>query len=121
MQIGFAVNVPTPPSVNGLYANRGGGRHKTKKYKDWLHTAGWEVVGQYPHPVVGQYTFHLTLPRMRSNADLDNRVKASLDLIVGLSLVDGDESKFCRGVEVKMDIARPKGSAEIQIIPVVGS
>ncbi len=116
---GFSCQIPTPPSVNGLYANGKRGRYKTDSYKAWLHHAGWEVIGQGIRPYLGRYTAHLTLPKIPSNSDPDNRIKATLDLLVGLRLVDGDQSKFCRGVEVKIDPTRPKGIAEIRIQPVV--
>lgn len=112
---GFLITLPTPPSVNSLYANRRtGGRLKTKAYKSWITEAGWEVKRQKPISVLGKYKFFLTLPKLPANADPDNRLKSAMDLIVGLKLVQDDSSQYCVGSAVVIDEALP-GYAVISV------
>ena len=116
MTHGFSISIPTPPSVNNLFANsKRGGRHKTRAYRAWTQEAGWIAKGQKPEPVLGEYTYCLTLPKIPSSSDPDNRVKAALDLLVSLKLVEGDSIKFCQGGTVMIDAARPPGMAEIRV------
>lgn len=105
---GFIVQIPLPPSSNGIYANKrsGGGKRsfgrvKTEKYKNWRDNAGKEVMIQRPRPVAGQYRALLTLPKSM-NGDPDNRIKAALDLLVYMGLVEGDSKKHCLGVRVDL-------------------
>jgi Holliday junction resolvase RusA-like endonuclease len=112
---GFLITLPTPPSVNNLYSNRkAGGRHKTRAYRQWCDDAGWEVKSQKPISVLGKYKFFLTLPKLPARADLDNRCKAALDLMVSLRLVQDDSSAYCVGVTVAID-EELKGHATISV------
>ncbi len=77
-----------PPSVNGLFANTKHGRVKTKKYRDWIEQAGWELKTQRPDPVYGDYELEIVVPRTRG--DLDNYCKAVSDLLVTHKLIDDD-------------------------------
>lgn len=112
---GFLISLPMPPSVNGLYANsKHGGRHKTREYRNWIKNAGWEIKLQKPISILGKYKFFLTLPKMPKNADPDNRLKASLDLLVSLKLVQDDSSQYCVGSTVAIDEELP-GYAVISV------
>ena len=79
-----------PPSVNSMFANRPGGRFKTKAYKDWLTLAGHELNRQKPGRVAGPYAVTFTFGRVNKRADLDNIIKASADLLVSHGVVDDD-------------------------------
>ena len=78
--------VPKPPSANNLFTNaetgRAYGRHKSSGYRDWLKTAGWTVKMQAP-PYFAKpglrVLIEIDLPRQR---DIDNAIKAVLDLMV---------------------------------------
>jgi crossover junction endodeoxyribonuclease RusA len=90
-------DLPMPPSVNAMFANGGGkyGRSKTKLYKDWIRNAGWMLVTQRnvagPHKrfdcdvevVVRAY-------RVNKNRDLDNILKAIMDLLTGTQTIVDD-------------------------------
>lgn len=80
-----------PPSVNGIFRNvHGRGRVKTKAYKAWLKAAGWEVNCQKPIRIAGKVEIDITCKRPSGNSDIDNRVKAALDLLVTMNLIDDD-------------------------------
>jgi Holliday junction resolvase RusA-like endonuclease len=83
-----------PPSTNALYANvPGKGRVRTKRYRDWAKTAGWEVKLQARNEQLkGKFQLSIWLP---NGIDLDN-VKAIADLIGpgrhGLGITEDDRN-----------------------------
>lgn len=89
----FQVQLPVPPSTNNLFtsfADRGGvHRKKTKEYMGWIKAAGWMLNIQRPQPIKGRVNVSIMAPR-NNRRDLDNHVKALLDLLVGHSLIEDD-------------------------------
>jgi Holliday junction resolvase RusA-like endonuclease len=84
--------ITVPPSLNGMYFNfPGHGRVPTTKYTGWKAIAGWEIRAANPTKISGPYRFTLLLPE-KLRGDIDNRVKATLDLLVSLG-VTPDDSK----------------------------
>lgn len=103
------LTIPAPPSVNELFANAkpsktGGparaGRFKTPKYKNWLSEAGWMVREQMLRddntPMAGRVIVILGVERLSLAADIDNRCKAILDLLVAQRVIEDD--RFVTGV-----------------------
>jgi Holliday junction resolvase RusA-like endonuclease len=83
--------MPKPPSVNGLFTNvPGKGRVKTTRYLTWIRAAINEVRSQKVGPVSGPVYVDITVSKRRSNADIDNLIKAPLDLLVSEGLIDDD-------------------------------
>lgn len=81
-----------PPSVNAIFKNVASkGRSKTKSYKAWLSSAGWEVKAQCPRRIGGRVMVDITCKRIPGRCDIDNRIKAILDLLVGLYVIDDDQ------------------------------
>jgi Holliday junction resolvase RusA-like endonuclease len=89
----FTVRLPVPPSTNALFVTfkqRGGiERAKTKEYKAWIEAAGWALNVQRPQPIKGRVTVRIAVPK-NNRRDLDNHLKAVLDLLVGHSLIEDD-------------------------------
>ena len=89
----FTVRLPVPPSTNALFVtfnNRHGiERAKTKEYKAWITAAGWALNVQRPKPMKGHVRLDISVPLNRRR-DLDNHLKAILDLLVGHSLIEDD-------------------------------
>ena len=88
--------LPVPPSANELFANRrnGGGRIKTKAYRDWTEEAGyhlriaWANLGK---PEFGNAPMRLTITAgIGRHRDLSNCCKAIEDLVVSLLPVPDD-------------------------------
>ncbi len=80
-----------PPSTNGLFANvPGRGRVKTEKYRGWLNVVGWDLKAAKPAPVSGPVavTMLIERPKGKRRADLDNRLKAALDLLVAHKVIE---------------------------------
>lgn len=113
MAIGSAVadpitlNLPMPPSVNELYANRkpvvkGFGRRRTEKYERWRTEAGWSLKLQKPKPVLGAVSIHIDLEDSDGRiTDADGRLKAPIDLLVAHRVIEGDSKKFVRRVSAE--------------------
>lgn len=90
----FQFFIPVPPSVNHLFATVGKRRIKSKKYKAWLSVAGWKIKEQSPHHIPGDVEINMLIHRPSDRCDLDNRLKATLDLIVSMGLIEDDTRVF---------------------------
>lgn len=89
MTVVFAI--PTPPSANHLFRGAGKLRVKTNDYKAWLTAAGWEIKRQRVPSVAGPVSVTLTVCRpTRGRSDIDNRIKAGLDLLVKQGVLADD-------------------------------
>jgi len=100
----ITLDLPIPPSVNDLYANRkrgrGPGRYKTKEYKDWLYRADQSFLAQkwridYLH---GPCDLHIKVPA-KMRGDVDNRIKAVADYLVSRQITADD--RFYRKVSIE--------------------
>lgn len=94
------LTIPCPPSVNGIFANKAarngkpGGRFKTREYKAWLDEAAWSIREQMTaegcDAVSGRVLVIIGVERKSLSADIDNRCKAVLDLLVKQKVIDDD-------------------------------
>lgn len=89
------LKLPLPPSVNGLFVNKrggkpGGGRFTSPGYGQWQWAAFAALQTQKPvGSVSGPFHFRLTVPRdMRG--DIDNRLKAAIDFCVAQKITHDD-------------------------------
>lgn len=88
-----SIEIPAPPSVNEMFRNvRGRGRVKTAAYNDWLGHAGWVLRSQSPDRVGGRVVLVISVERASKSADIDNRVKAILDLLVTHGVIEDDRN-----------------------------
>lgn len=105
------LTLPVPPSVNELYANRPGkGRVKTRVYADWQGHAGWRLREQKPQAVPGRVIVLINFERTNAMADVDNRVKATLDLLVKHQVIEDD-----RFVTAAVIAWSPPANAEMRL------
>ena len=118
------LTLPTPPSVNALYANRkrgrGRGRIKTKAYRDWLVQADKWLLTQKRNlpkePVAGNLKLIITIP-MSKRSDASNFVKAPEDFLVSRMITGDDRNNW--EVTVKKDTLLD--CCFIEILPIVGT
>lgn len=83
--------LPIPPSVNGMWINiPGRGRARSKDYRRWKTAAGWELMLQKPKKIVGPYEVRILIGRKSRRADIDNRIKGLVDLLVEHGVVEDD-------------------------------
>ena len=113
------IDLPVPPSMNGLYFNRaGGGRAKTEDYTNWLTEAGWRLQGQRPGRVSGPYSADLELPA-NVRGDVSNRFTAASDLLVKHGVVDDD--RFEQDIRVRRSADVIEARITIRSVPKVST
>jgi Holliday junction resolvase RusA-like endonuclease len=102
-----------PPSTNRLFFNRPGkGRTKTLSYRDWRASEGWGLIAQKISPVPGPIVLRLRLPdRPGRSPDIDNVLKAIIDLLVSQRIIEADDKRILRALSVEWD----KGITCIQV------
>lgn len=81
-----------PPSVNGMFFNRRGGkgRGKTLAYRNWRAFADRELRDQPAWHVPGKVNVRIQIERTRG--DCDNRIKAALDCLVSAGRIEDDKN-----------------------------
>jgi len=91
-----------PPSVNHLYRRRGNKTFRTRAYQDWITINAIQIGRVKPwrhYPCRIRLTIYggkgWTVSR-----DLDNSLKAVLDLLQHLQILAEDNTKHVHGVEV---------------------
>lgn len=115
----ITVTLPAPPSVNEAWANvPGKGRVKTRRYTDWISNATWklqlQLKEQETQRIAGRCIVVIGVERHSQTADIDNRVKPLLDLLVSQNVIDDD--RHVDGVAIAWN---PPGSnlAHLTIVP----
>ncbi len=87
--------IPSPPSVNGLYANvPGKGRVRSERYRIWANAAGWamragEGRARSWDTIKGPIAIEIINGNCRQ--DLDNSIKAPLDLLTDMAVIVDDD------------------------------
>ena len=92
------INLPRPPSVNGLYASnwKTKRRFKSKKYAEWLVEAELAIQQQKPEPIMGFVHVEITVGKpTKRKEDISNRIKAVEDLLVSCGLIEDDSFIVC--------------------------
>lgn len=106
--------LPLAPSTNNLFLNaeRKGRRPISAKYAAWKIRAGVELNTQravfkahgIKLPIGGDGFVCIYLPLIE-NADLDNRFKATLDLLVSHEILANDDMRVVRTIQACVDIS----------------
>lgn len=92
-----------PPSLNMMYpSSAGGGRHKSKEYSAWQRIATKELMAQRARPMLGAIEIIITLEDRSTAYDPDNRIKAVLDLLKYLGIIEADHHKIVRSVTARI-------------------
>lgn len=102
------VHLPFPPSVNGVFRRHNGSR-LSKKYRQWRDAAALMLRSQQPAPVEGKVSLALDYQAPdRRIRDLDNLLKAPLDLLVSEGLIAADDSRTVREIHARwVDAGEP--------------
>ena len=96
------IELPFPPSTNSIWRNARSRTIKSDRYREWANAAGWALKQQRPRKVKGQV--HITLcfeEKDERRRDLDNLVKAALDLLVAHRVIEGDDSRYVRAIDLR--------------------
>lgn len=95
------VYMPFPPSNNGLYANRRGGRRRSDRYLSWSVVAHGMVKKQKIKRVKGKVNLWIYLAdRDGRKKDADNFGKACIDLLVERGIIEDDNKDVVRSVHL---------------------
>ena len=102
------LDLPMPPSVNEMTANsENGGRHSTKKKKDWTEAAGWTIRAALSkrriRSIVGPYELHCYVNES-TPGDITNREKALSDLLVSQRVTDDDRHMDAFSIRRVVDV-----------------
>lgn len=93
--------LPFPPSVNGMFKNRKGGRKKSDGYKMWLADAEEAYLKQRrhikSHTGKVQVIIMLKAPDNRRR-DCDNLIKSVCDFLVNQKIIVADDQRYVRSV-----------------------
>jgi Holliday junction resolvase RusA-like endonuclease len=111
------IEISMPPSVNQIWRSaRVRGRlrvYRSKAYRIWKASAGWEIRAQRPVPIAGWVRVTISLGMTKRRSDEDNRVKCCLDLLVQHGLLE-DDSKVA-SVTSKWDSAVTPGRIMVEV------
>ena len=99
-----------PPSANRLWTSN---HRKTPEYRAWLNEAGWQIKTQKAVSIAGPISVIISVPG-NGRRDLDNHCKPTLDLLSGMSLIDGDRFKTVKRITMEW---HDKPAMLIQIEP----
>jgi len=108
--------LPTPPSTNALFKNvTGKGRVRTEEYNNFLAFGLVEIRRQRVRQVKGYVVQVIGVERMSGRADIDNRLKALLDVMVKAGVIEDD--RFVTAIAVSW-LPFARGETHISITPV---
>lgn len=106
-----------PPSVNHAYARTRNGVRKSDAYMAWSNGEGYRLnrmmAGQ--HRFTGLVYVTMAMRRPVSNADLDNRIKPTGDILQAIGAIDNDRNIMGWNVWWTNDLP-PGTAAEIVIV-----
>jgi len=96
------IHLPMPPTSNNLFATEmaSGRRFKTAQYSAWLKHAGYLLNLQRIKPIKERVDILIEVSDAETTdaSDLDNRTKATLDLLVAHKIIQGDSKPYVRRV-----------------------
>ena len=99
---GTVIRLPFPPSVNEMYLNnkgKGKGRIPAPILIAWRSDAGWVLKAQKPKKITARCEIRIDLDERRQG-DCANREKAVVDLLVAHGVIQGDQNRFVKRVNI---------------------
>ena len=113
------IYLPWPVSTNSMYRSIHGRSILSKPARAWTTEAGKRLVAQKPKSIKGPVRLSLVLcaPTRRAY-DLDNHVKIVLDLLVAHGVIEDDNNRIVKRLEVEEGVMAGKtGSVQITVVP----
>jgi crossover junction endodeoxyribonuclease RusA len=107
------LDVPMPPSVNRLWRHGRGKTYRSAAYVSWLRSAGWELKAQKPPAVEGWCTIRLSAAIPARRRDLDNLIKALLNLLVEHRVIEDDAD--VAAIDARWDGTVPAGRVVLEV------
>lgn len=117
----FTLRLPLPPSVNALYRNvRGVGRVRATGYRRWIISAGAYGItqkppGGFPH-FARDFEVVVLIPA-KTRGDVDNRAKATLDLLTAWQIISDD--RHAQAVTIRRVLDMPSDECRVTVRPLL--
>lgn len=108
------LSIPAPPSVNNAFRNTKRGRALTQAAIDWKGFAGWSLRQQRPRNVAGEVAIVVNIERASAQADIDNKLKLLLDLLVEHRVIEDDKHVVAIAASW---IAKRSAMAHVAVMP----
>lgn len=107
------VTLPMPPSVNALYRRSRGsfGMYKTAEAKAWINHCLWLLINKTS--LNGDVTAHISF-YFKRDRDIDNCLKATLDVIEEAGIVHNDSQFTELHVFKYSDIKNPRVELKLE-------
>lgn len=115
MSTPVVIYMQRPMSVNTLFSNRRGGRHKTDKYKAWREEAAVIIKSQKWKKITGKYAMRMVIKKDGRMKDLSNYIKAPEDALVECGVIEDDS--LCQALDVSWGTFPGKHAVMIEITP----
>lgn len=111
--------LPWPPSVNSAWRHHNGRVLVSKALREWRKIAEHQLTYQKAKPVPGEVTVIIHLyPPNRRKYDIDNKLKAILDLLVNAKIIEDDNCNIVRQITVKhCAVCNDNSGAQVYIQP----
>ena len=85
--------LPMPPSANKIWRAVNGRVIKSAEYRKWIKEAAVAIrTNENYRQFKGDCHVGIDVPRIRSNMDLDNRIKPALDALQAAGVIENDSS-----------------------------
>ena len=111
------LRLPWPPSANCLWRSYRGNVVRSEGYKAWWDEAGWSLAAQRPKQHRGPVSLSVRLRSPTKQAyDPDNRLKACLDLLTALHVIEADDNSIVKAISVVVSDTGEPG-AKIHVAP----
>lgn len=114
------ISLPYPPSTNHLYRGAGRHRYRTPEYQAFILQCQL-ILNQYDCVLIEKPTpvaINMILYSRRQNDDIDNRIKAVLDVLQGYAY-ENDRQIVALCIHKKTDAAK-KGTIEVEVFKALG-
>lgn len=93
-------DLPLPISTNALFYNLPkGGRAKTRRYADWVQSAGYLLIAQRLRTIPGPVSLDIKIST-KSKCDPDNALKCCFDALVARGIIEDDKPEIVREFRV---------------------
>jgi len=94
MNESLTIQLPTPPSIWRLYVGQGKRRTKSSIYRAWIKEAGFALMSQRKaHKSIDcdvAVSIRAVKPKGKRRRDIDNLIKAPLDLLTSTQTIMDD-------------------------------
>ena len=109
-------SLPLPPSANRLWRSGGRKPYIPPEYVAWKREAGWILAAARLRHIDGPFAVDIGVPA-KMLGDIDNRVKALLDLFAEHGVTDNDRNAW--RITIERRPAVPKGTCVVSVRPYV--